>query len=427
MAVQVKVQVEDVSSIEKRLSIEVEPALVEKELSAAYSNLARQVKVPGFRPGKIPRRILEQKFKSEVEADVVKRVQLLGFIDALKETNVAAVGDPSFSGGKIEAQKPFSYSARVEVKPVVSAKDYKGLELPKFDSNIDESRVTEQLERMLGQRTEVVDVQGRDVVEKGDLAVIDFDATKDGAAFPGNTGRDVTVEVIDGQLIEGNLPELVGAKVGEKKNVAYTFPEDYRVEEVKGQKAEFVVTVKGIKQKKVPALDDAFAKSVGEESADSLKARVRKDLERAAKNRVEVDERDALFKALYEKNPIEVPQAMVNRGVDFMLENALGGLMRSGMDPNMLQLDWGKLREELRPKATLEVRGQLLLEAVAKEEKLEVSDAEVEARLEKLAADSGVGVDVVKKQYQSAEARESLKNRTKEEKVIAFLKQHAKQ
>ncbi len=421
-----KVQVEDVSSIEKRLSIEVDPSLVEKELTAAYTNLSRQVKVPGFRPGKIPRRILEQKFKSEVEADVVKRVQLLGFIDALKETNVAAVGDPSFSGGKIEAQKPFSYSARVEVKPVVSAKDYKGLELPKFELGVTDERVTEQLDRMLGQRTQVVAVEGRDVVQKGDLVVIDFDATKNGAAFPGNTGRDVTIEVIDGELIEGNLPALEGAKLGGTKELDYKFPDDYRVEEIKGQTAHFVVTVKELKQKKVPPLDDAFAKEMGEETADALKARIRRDLEKAAKNRVEIDERDALFKALIEKNPIEVPTAMVNRGVDFMLENALGSLMRSGMDPNMLQLDWGKLREELRPKATLEVRGQLLLEAVAKEEKLEVADAEVDARLEKLATDAGVGLDVVKKQYQSAEARESLKNRTKEEKVIAFLKQHAK-
>jgi trigger factor len=187
-----------------------------------------------------------------------------------------------------------------------------------------------------------------------------------------------------------------------------------------------VVTVKELKAKKVPALDDAFAKEMGEESPEALKARIRKDLEKAAKNRSEVDERDSLFKALIEKNPIEVPTAMVNRGVDFMLENALGGLMRSGMDPNMLQLDWGKLRDELRPKAALEVRGQLLLEAVAKEEKLEVTDAEVDARMEKLATDSGVTLDVVKKQYGSAEARDALKNRTKEEKVIAFLKQHAK-
>ena len=421
-----KVQVEDVSSIEKRLSIEVDPSLVEKELTAAYTNLSRQVKVPGFRPGKIPRRILEQKFKTEVEADVVKRVQLLGFIDALKETNVAAVGDPSFSGGKIEAQKPFSYSARVEVKPIVNAKDYKGLELPKIDSSISEERVTEQLDRMLAQRTEVVAVEGRDTVQKGDLVVIDFDATKAGAAFPGNTGRDVTVEVAPGELIEGNLPQLEGAKKGAKLELDYTFPADYRVEEIKGQVAHFVVTVKELKAKKVPALDLEFAKAMGEESPEALKARIRRDLEKAAKNRGEVDERDALFKALIEKNPIEVPTAMVNRGVDFMLENALGGLMRSGMDPNMLQLDWGKLRDELRPKAALEVRGQLLLEAVAKEEKIEATDAEVDARMEKLATDAGVTLDVVKKQYGSAEARDSLKNRTKEEKVIAFLKQHAK-
>ncbi|MFT3707224.1 MAG: trigger factor [Archangium sp.] len=419
-----KVQVEDVSAIEKRLTIEVDPALVEKELSAAYTNLARQVKVPGFRPGKIPRRILEQKFKSEVEADVVKRVQLLGFIDALKETNVAAVGDPSFSGGKLESAKPYAYSARVEVKPVVAAKDYKGLSLPSFDAAVTDERVSEQIDRMRQQRTEVVDVAGRDTVQKGDLAVIDFDATKGGAAFPGNTGRDVTVEVAAGELIDGNLPALEGVKVGEKKEFDYTFPADYRVDEVKGQVAHFVCTVKSIKEKKTP--DDAtFAKDMGEESFDALKARVRRDLERAAKNRADVDARDALFKALVEKNPIDVPQAMVNRGIDFMLENALGGLMRSGMDPNMLNLDWGKLREEMRPKAALEVRGQLLLESIAGEEKISASEDELKARIEELAKENNVGLPILQKQYNTPEAQDGLRSRIKEEKVIAFLRQHA--
>jgi trigger factor len=419
-----KVQVEDVSAIEKRLTIEVDPALVEKELTAAYSNLARQVKVPGFRPGKIPRRILEQKFRSEVEADVVKRVQLLGFIDALKETNVAAVGDPSFSGGKLESAKPYAYSARVEVKPVVTAKDYKGLTLPTFDASVTDERVNEQISRFREQRTEVVDVTGRDVVQKGDLAVIDFDATKNGEAFPGNTGRDVTVEVVAGELIEGNLPALEGARVGEKKEFDYTFPADYRVDEVKGQTAHFTCTVKALKAKQVP--DDAtFAKAMGEESFDALKARVRRDLERAAKNRAEVDTRDALFKALIDKNPIDVPQAMVNRGIDFMLENALGGLMRSGMDPNMLNLDWGKLREEMRPKAALEVRGQLLLEAIATEEKITPTDDELKARIEQLAKENDVGLPILQKQYDSREAQDGLRNRIKEEKVIAFLREHA--
>ncbi len=421
-----KVQVEDVSAIEKRLSIEVDPALVEKELSAAYTNLARQVKVPGFRPGKIPRRILEQKFKSEIEADVVKRVQLLGFIDALKETNVAAVGDPSFTGGKIEAQKPYAYSARVEVKPVVTAKDYKGLTLPTFDANVTDERVMEQIERFRSQRTEVVDVTDRQVVQKGDLVVIDFDATKEGKPFPGNEGRDVTVEVQAGELIEGNLSVLEGSRLNEKKEFDYTFPSDYRIEEVKGVAAHFVATIKAIKAKKVP--DDAtFAKDMGEESYDALKARIRRDLERAAKNRTEVDARDALFKALVEKNPIDVPQAMVNRGVEFMLENALGGLMRSGMDPNMLQLDWGKLRDELRPKAALEVRGQLLLESIAGAEKITVSEDELKAKLETLAAENNVGLPILQKQYATAEAQDGLRNRIKEEKVIAFVREHAAQ
>jgi trigger factor len=134
-----------------------------------------------------------------------------------------------------------------------------------------------------------------------------------------------------------------------------------------------------------------------------------------------------LFKALVEKNPIDVPQAMVNRGVEFMLENALGGLMRSGMDPNMLQLDWGKLRDELRPKAALEVRGQLLLESIAGAEKITVSEDELKAKLETLAAENNVGLPILQKQYATAEAQDGLRNRIKEEKVIAFVREHAAQ
>ena len=422
-----KVQVEDVSSIEKRLSIEVEPALVDKELTAAYANLSKQVKLPGFRPGKVPRRILEQRFGGEVLADVVRRVQLLGFIDAVKQVQVAAVGDPSFtSAAKLEPQKPYAYTARVEVKPEVVAKDYKGLELPAVDATVDDARVTEQLERLRAQRTQVIDVTGRDTVQKGDLVTIDFDATRDGQPFPGNQGRDVTVEVAEGTLLEGNLPELEGAKLNEKKEWDFTFPADYRIEEIKGQQAHFVATIKAIKERKLPELDDAFAKEMGEESLETFKKRVRADLERAAKNRAEVDGREAVFKALEAKNAIEVPQAMVNRAIDFMLENALGGLMRSGMDPNMLNLDWSKLRDELRPKATLEVRGQLLLEAIAAAEKIEVTEAEVEARIEQLAKENDVGLPILQKQYRSPEAKDGLKHRVKEEKTIAFLRDQAK-
>lgn len=423
---QMKVQVETVSSIEKRLSIEVEPAFVEKELSQAYAQLSRQVRLPGFRPGKIPRRILEQKFKSEVEADVIKRVQIRAYVDAVKEHNLPAVGDPHLSGGAIEAQKPFAFTARVEVKPEITPKDYKGLTLKKFATEVPDEKVDEQLKRLRESRTSVEKLEGREVAQKGDLALIDFDATKEGQPFPGNTGRDVTVEVADGQLIEGNLPQLEGMKVGEQKAFDYTFPADYRVEDVKGQTANFTVTLKELRQKKVPEASDAFAKELGEESLESLKARIRKDLERAAKRAAASDERADVFQKLIEKNDFEVPQALVERGIDIMLDGAFGQMQRQGFDFRNLNLDWGKLREELRPKSLTEVRGQLLLEAITTAEKLEATEQDLQDELNVISQETGAPLPAVKAQFKSPQGQDTLKGRALERKAIEFVKSHAK-
>lgn len=420
-----KVQVENVSSIEKRLSIEVEPAMVEQELSKAYTALSHEVKLPGFRPGKIPRRILEQKFKTSVEADVVRRVQVRAFIAAVEQEKVLAVSDPEMVGGKISKTEPFAFTAKVEVKPTLVAKDYVGLKLKKISLDVTDAQIDEQLTRMRESRTTLEPVTGRDVAQQGDLATIDFDATKDGKPFPGNTGRDVTIEVVPGELVDGNLPQLVGMKVGEKKSFDYTFPATYRVDEVKGQTANFTVTVKELKVKAVPALDDAFAKQQGQESAASLRAKVKADLERAAKNRASVDERDDLFKKLVEKNTFEVPKALVDRGIDIMLDAAFGNMTRSGVDPRMLNLDWGKLREDLRPRSDVEVRGQLLLEAICQQEKIEVVEADYEARYAEMAAEMNMQVPAVKKQFAHPNALENLKNRILEDKAMAFVKARA--
>jgi trigger factor len=420
-----KVQVETVSPIEKRLSIEVEPAFIEKELTQAYATLARQVKMPGFRPGKVPRRILEQHYRNEVEADVLKRVQVLAFVDAVREQNVPAVGDPHFTGGKIEAQKVYAYTARVEVKPEFEAKDYKGLTLKKFDTSVADEKVTEQLERIRQSRMTLTEVTDRTQVQKNDMVIVDFDATIDGTAFPGNTGRDVTIEVIDGQLVDGNLPQLEGATLNEKKEFDYPFPADYRVEEVKGKTAHFVVTVKTIKTKVVPPLDDAFAATMGFATVDEFSTRIRRDLQRAKARETENDEREDLFKKLAEKNAIDVPNSLVQRGIDVMLDNALGSMQRSGMDLRSLNLDWAKLREDLRPKSEAEMRGQLILEAVAKAEKLEVTDDDVEQKLVSMAEEAGAPLAMVKKQFVEAEAKSNLRARLMEDKAIALIKQHA--
>ncbi len=421
-----KVQVEEVSPIERRLEIEVEPQVVQDELSRAYATLSRQVKIAGFRPGKVPRRILEQRFKDEVEPDVIRRVQLKAFLEAIQSHQVDAVSDPMISGGKLDLSAPYAFTARVEVKPKLTPTDYKGLPLTQREVKLDEAKVEEQLTKLRESRTELKAVEGRDVAKEGDYAVIDFTALLEGKEFPGNKGDAVTVEVKDGELVEANLRQVEGMKPGETKEFDYTFPADYRVEEVKGKAAHFKVTLKELKQKVVPAADDAFAASLGAESLEKLKERVRLDLSRAEKQKAQTDERDEVFKALIEKNAFDVPKSMIDRAVEMMMEGALRAVMRGGVDPRQLGLDLDAFRAEFRPKAEVEVRGQLILEAIAQAEKIEVADADLEAKLESLAADSGAALSQVRKAFKSEDEKLGLRNRVREEKTIAFLKEHAK-
>lgn len=420
-----KVKVEEVSPIERRLSIEVDAPLIAQELNNAYGRLSREVKLPGFRPGKVPRRILEQKFKADVETDVIRRIEAKAFLDAIKEHKVEAVAEPHISSSTLNPNAPYAFTARVEVKPVLDAKDYKGLKLAKTDASVPEEKVTEQLTKMQQNFTTLEKVEGRDVAKLSDMAVIDFNAVVDGKEFPGNKGTDITVEVAPGELIDANLPQIEGMKVGETKPIDYKFPDDYRVDDVKGKTATFTVTLKELKEKKTPPLDDALAEKLGTPTLVELKEKIRKDLERAAAARSKNDEREAMFKALVEKNPFELPQAMTERGIDMMLEGALRAIHRGGVDPRQLGLDFNKLREDFRPKAELEVRGQLIVEAIGKQEKIEVNDAELEKKLEDLAEEGGQALSTVRKYYKDEEERQGLVSRVREQKTIEFLKSQA--
>lgn len=427
MAAAMKVQVQELSPIEKSLSIEVEPAVLVKELDQAYATLSRQVKIAGFRPGKVPRRILEQRFKAEVEDDVIRRVVTKSYIEAVKSNNIEAVADPHVTNGKLDVSQPFAFTARVEVKPQIVVKDYQGLPLKKAESTVTDQVIDERIEVIRQNLTEVVKIEGRDVAKTGDLVVIDFLATADGKGFPGDKGTDVTVEVAPGELVQANIPQLEGVKVGEKKDVDYTFPADYRVEEVKGKTARFSITVKELKEKKVPPIDDALAEKsgAGVSTLRELRERIKKDLDRAHQRNADNEQREAIIKGLIEKNPFDVPRAMIERAMDMMLEGAFNMMARTGMDPNKANIDWAKLREDFRPKAEAEVRGQLMFEALSKQEKIEVTEEDYEKKLETIAEETGNPLSQIRKAYKAPESKEGLKGRIREEKTIAFLKSAA--
>ena len=422
-----KVQVEELSPVERKLSIEVPPEQVQAELGRAYAQLGRQVRLPGFRPGKIPRRILEQKFKGEVEDDVARRLVERAYLSAISEHNVDAVGAPQLTPVRLDQEKPFAFEARVEVRPKVEPKDYRGLPLKRVQASVTDAEVDERLESMRQRVARLEPVEGRTRAETGDFAIVDYAGTIDGQPFPGSKAEDVTVEVAPGDLMRGNVAELGGTLVGQTKELDHGFPADDPEPARAGKTARFTFTLKGLKRQLIPALDDDFAKEVGGgETLAELKSKVRSDLEAAARSRAAQDERDQLVKGLVERNPFELPRAMVERGLDAMLDGALRMMARQGLDPSKLNLDFASLREEMRPKAEAEVRGALLLQAVSEKEGLSVKPEDLDARIAQYATESGAPLHQVRKAFKEPEQRRALEQRVREEKTVEFLKAAAK-
>jgi trigger factor len=421
-----KVQVEELSPIEKKLSIEVDSARVAEELTRAYAAVGRQVKLPGFRQGKVPRRILEQRFREQVEDDVIQRVVQSAYLEAVREHKVEVVSQPQVTNSGLKPGAPFSFEARVEVKPKLEPKEYRELPLKKTEAAVEDAQVTEQLEKMRQSASRMEPITDRDVAASGDFATIDYDATIDGKAFVGSKAEDVVVEIAPGELVESNIAALEGVKVGDTKEIDYAFPPDYRVEEVKGKTAHFKLQLKGLKRKIVPELNEDFAKEVGSQTVDELRGKVKADLERAQKNKAQQEERDALYKALIERNPFEVPKAMVERAIDSMLEGAMRQMARSGLDVRNMGLDFMRLREEMRERAVQEVKGTLLLEAIAEKEGIQAGEEDVEKKIEELATEAGQPVATVRKYFKSPDDRLGLSLRLREEKTIEFLKAQAK-
>jgi trigger factor len=421
-----KVQVEELSPVEKKLSIEVDSARVADELTRAYTTIGRQVRLPGFRQGKVPRRILEQRFREQVEDDVIQRVVQTAYIEAVTQHNVEPVSQPQVTNSGLKPGQPFSFEARVEVKPKIEAKDYKEIPLKKTEVTVDDAQVNEQIEKMRQSQATLEPITDREVAQAGDFATVDFDATIDGQPFTGSKAEGVTAEITPGELVDSNIAALEGVKVGDTKELDYVFPPDYRVEEVKGKTARFKLHLKGLKKKVVPELNDELAKELGAQTVDELRTKLKSNLEATQRSKIEQEEREALIKALIERNPFEVPKAMVERAIDSMLEGAMRQMQRSGLDVRNLGLDMMRLRDEMRERAVQEVKGTLLFEAIAVKESIQATEADIDKKIEDLAKEAGQPVASVRKYFKSQDDRLGLSLRLREEKTIEFLKAQAK-
>ncbi len=421
-----KIQVESVSPVERKVTIEVDPERVARELERAYTGLSRRVKLRGFRPGKAPRKVLERQFRAEVESDVAEKIVADTFAEAVRTEELPVVAAPSVSIAEgIAEGKPMRYTARVEVKPKLSPKDYRGLEVARKPPEVTDQMVSDELTRLQQSFAELVPVEGRFEAQPGDWAVIDHQGTiDDGMPFAGGKAEGVTVRVAPGPIQEGNLEKLAGVKVGEEIEFEQAFPADHRDPALRGKVAKMKAQLKALKTQKIPPLDDAFAREVGiqgVETLEALRARIRSDLERREKRRAESQLKDALVKAALARNDFEVPSSLVERAIDQMIEGTAERFARQGVDLRKLDKDMPRLRADLREQALLQVRGALLLEAIADAEKLEVTDEDVQAEVARIAEELGMPLAKVQQQTRGKETREALRNRIREDKALALL------
>ncbi len=419
----VQSRVEDLSPVVKKVSVELAPDRVKDALDRAYTNVSRTVKLKGYRQGHVPRRLVERYFGDDVKKDVAQKLVTGSIHEALAEHKLDPVAPPRVENGAVEAGQPFKYTATVEVRPRVEPKDYQGLQVPQVEVEVTDAQVEERIEEMRKQQAMFVPVEGRDVVEAGDFVSVDYQGFIDGAPLRGAKREGVLLEAVPGSMLENKAEGLLGARVGETRELGVTFPADYAVEDLRNKEGRFKVVVKNLKTRDTPALDDAFVQDLGGEAKTlaELREKLKAEMVQQMKERAEGERREKMLEALVARNPIEAPPALVERNVDAMLQGMLEGFMRRGLDPRQLGLDVDRMRDELRQRALLEVKGYLLLEAIAEKEKIEASEEDLDKHFEKLSGELKQPAEKIRAAFRRQDSLDSLKGRLRQDKALAFL------
>jgi trigger factor len=411
------------------LTVEVDVETVNKGLEAAFKKVVKQVNIPGFRKGKIPRGLFEQRFGVEsLYQDALDIILPEAYASAIEEAGIFPVDRPDIDVEQMEKGKELVFKATVTVKPEVKLGDYKGLEVEKVDTEVTEEDVENEIKTLQERQAELV-IKEDGNVETGDTVVIDFEGFVDGETFEGGKAENYSLEIGSGSFIPGFEEKLVGTKAGEEKEVEVTFPEEYHAAELAGKPATFKVTVHEIKGKELPGLDDEFAKDVDDEveTLAELKEKTKKKLieskEHQAKHAVE----DAVVEKAAENAEIDIPEAMIDTEVDRMVQEFTQRLQTQGMNLDLYFQFSGQdeqaLRAQMKEDALKRVRINLTLEAIANAENIEVSDEEAEEEINKMTTTYNMSADAIKN---ALGGLDTVKSDVRIRKAVEFLVQNSK-
>ncbi|MGM0396082.1 MAG: trigger factor [Bacillota bacterium] len=371
-------------------NVELPAGDFEKALQQAYTKNRGKFNIPGFRKGKVPRKIIEMNYGEEIfYEDAINILLPVAYSEAIEELELEPVDSPEVDVEEIKQGEPVRVNFSVDVKPEVKLGDYSEIELEKVDYSVTDEMIQAELDKARDMNSRMVDAGDREIKE-GDILTIDFEGFVDGEQFPGGTAEDQTLEIGAGQFIPGFEEGLVGKSKGDEVDIEVTFPEEYHEEPLKGKPAIFKVNIKEVKTKELPELDDEFAKDVSEfDTLEEYKNSLKEEIQKSLDNQKRIETENNLVDKVVEISEVEVPEGMIQSQVENEIKDFEYRVKNQGFEMDQYLELTGTTKEDLelnfRPMAEKRVKADLVLEAIADAEKLAVTDEDLDAELEKLA------------------------------------------
>lgn len=425
------VQVENLEKNMVKLTIEVSADKVDEALKAAYTKQKNKISVPGFRKGKVPMAMVEKMYGPEIfYEDAANILMQEAYPAAIDESGVDIVSQPTVDVTQLEKGKNFIFTAEVAKRPEVTLGKYKGVTVTKADTTVTDAEVDEAVEKERTNNARTITVEDRPVAV-GDTAVIDFEGFVDGVAFEGGKGENHSLEIGSHSFIDTFEDQLVGKNAGDEVDVNVTFPAEYQAAELAGKPALFKVKIHEIKTKELPELDDEFAQDISEyDTLTEYKESIKKKLEESKANEAKRSQEDEAISAIIEKSKMEIPEAMIDSQVQNMIQEFAQRMGQQGLSLDQYMqfsgMTMDKLREQVRPEAITRIQSSLILEQIAKDENIEISEEEIEAELEKMATMYGMEVAQIK-EFMGETEKDSMKRDLAVSKAVELIMDNVKE
>ena len=422
-----KTTLEDISPVKKKLLIEIDSKEVDKRLNHAYGEIRKSAKIPGFRPGKVPRKILETYFGNQVIDDVTRELISDSFPKAVDEVKTFPLGQPILEKEALKQGQGFNYSAIMEVRPEFEVKDHLGLDVEKEILSIGEEDVQKRLEEIREANGKMVPIEEERQIRDGDFVIVDYEGFEDGQPMEDVKSSNLLVKVGKNDFHPKFDEALIGLKKEDETEVDIDFEKDFYHAKLAGKRVNFKIKIADIKELVLPELNDEFASNLGADlkDLDSLKNELKNAITSQEEKRIDSEIKQRLLEKISEGINFELPEVLVEAEINFSFRRLNDNLERSGSSLEKAGITEAGLRKEFRPASEKRVREMLILDRIAKQDKIDIDDDDLEKGYGKLAESMGQDIETVKKYYEARGQLDSLKEELLKEKTLNYLVDHA--